>query len=97
MGYAISNRLSFLIAFVFHRGLGEADAMRKDMKESYRRRGAIMHPRPGSSMSEKELGALAEQAIEWLGQGIRSAITCGYTRDIPQQIDAAIFDKALPS
>lgn len=97
MGYAISTRLSFLIANAFHQRSREADVIRKDMKKSYKERGAIMHPRPRSSMSEKKLRALAEQATNWLRQGIRSAIKCGYTQDIPQQIDAAIFDKALPS
>jgi hypothetical protein len=98
MGYAISTRLSFLIAKGFHQGPREADIIRKDMKKSYKERGAIMHPRPGKkSMSEKELRALAEQAKNWLRQGIRSAIKCGYTQDTPQQIDVAIFDKALPS
>jgi len=86
-----------LIASDFHQGPGEADVIRKDMKKSYKERGAIMHPRPHSSMPEKKLRALAEQATNWLRHGIRSAIKCGYTQDIPQQIDVAIFDKALPS
>lgn len=98
MGYAICNRLSFLIADAFDKGPEEAEVIRKDMKKSYKARGGVIHPRPiKKSMSERELRNMAEQATNWLREGIQSAIGCGYTQDIPQQIDAAIFEKALES
>jgi len=97
-GYAICNRLSFLIASASNRGAKEAEVLRKDMKESWDARGAVMHPRPTKrSVLETELRNLAEQATNWLRDGIKSTISCGYTQNIPQQIDAAIFEKALES
>lgn len=97
LGYAISNRLSFLIAKRLNKGPAEAEEIRKQIRESYRQRGAVIHPRPGKgTISEQKLYELRKQAIEWLRQGILSAIRYGYTQDIPQQIDTAIINAALP-
>lgn len=101
LGYSISNRLSFLLAKAFNMKPEDAEAIRDQVKKSYKARGKIIHPRPkrgGRSkreLSEQELRDLADQATNWLRDGIRAAVKLGVTDDVPREVDAAILTCAL--